>query len=259
MIQVKEFPNKVFETKEELFADLRENKKELIQQKRMMIKHADSIAHVLQTNTIAVKAVQDSNEIKVKSVINTTNLYDSHSDVHIDGIWNKSLKESKSLYLLQEHEMKFDKIISDEVKASADTMSFKSLGFDIKGNTQALIFESNLKKNRNPFMFGQYLNGYVKNHSVGMQYVKIALAIDSNHEEDKEEKATWDKYHPNIANKEDITNGYFWAVLEAKIIEGSAVLRGSNWATPTIATEAVNDTSKDEAANALREYYKSLI
>jgi hypothetical protein len=38
--------------------------------------------------------------------------------------------------------------------------------------------------------------------------------------------------------------GYFFAVTEARVIEGSAVVRGSNIATPTISvTEAADSTS----------------
>lgn len=260
MIQVKEFPNKRFATRDDLFKALRENKSDLILEKKMMMKRADGFGYFPALKKDANKAQATGDELKISAVINTTNFFDSHSDVHINGIWNKTLRERKAFYLLQEHKMQFDKIISDEVKAFTKDTSFKALGYDLNGSTQALIFDATLKKERNAFMFGQYLKGYVKNHSVGMQYVKIKLAIDSNHEEDEEEKKTWDKYYDDIANKEDIKNGYFWAILEAKLIEGSAVLIGSNWATPTISTEAVKNTSdKSEAANALQEFYKSLI
>jgi hypothetical protein len=43
MIVVKEFPDKEFATKEELFKALRENKSTLIAQKKMITKEADSI------------------------------------------------------------------------------------------------------------------------------------------------------------------------------------------------------------------------
>ena len=94
-------------------------------------------------------------------------------------------------------------------------------------------------------MFDKYKQGKVKNHSVGMQYVSIKMAI--NDERYTEEKATWDKYIEMIANKSDAeAQGYFWAVTEAKVIEGSAVIRGSNYATPTQSVEqtkgAVIDT-----------------
>jgi trehalose/maltose hydrolase-like predicted phosphorylase len=41
---------------------------------------------------------------------------DSHSDVHIPGIWNKSLKDNPIQLHLQEHEMAFANVISDEAK-----------------------------------------------------------------------------------------------------------------------------------------------
>ena len=94
-------------------------------------------------------------------------------------------------------------------------------------------------------MFKQYADGNVQNHSVGMRYVKLFLAV--NDEDYKEEKSVWDKYYPTIANKEAAAaQGYFWAVTEAKVIEGSAVPIGSNQITPTIeVTEAAKDgTSK---------------
>jgi hypothetical protein len=63
-----------------------------------------------------------------------------------------------------------------------------------------------------------------------------------------------------VANKSDIeSEGYFWAVTEAKIIEGSAVLKGSNYATPTISVnipkeiEPSLDTQKEAAEKSLQE------
>ena len=49
------------------------------------------------------------------------------------------------------------------------------------------------------------------------------------------EKAIWDKYINQVINRDaSEEQGYFWAVTEAKVIEGSAVVMGSNYATPTI-------------------------
>lgn len=252
MIVVKEFPDKKFESKEELFKALVDNKAELIATKKMQTKEADAVFNITKSeeNTIGIanKAESNSssepNKLKLKLVINTTNLLDSHSDVHIKGIWNKSVKEQKNLYLLQEHQMKFDSIISDNITAKVETMKWKDLGFNYTGETEALVFETTIDKNRNSFMFDQYLQGFVKNHSVGMRYVKIELAVNSESKWSKEEKEIWDKYISQIANKEEAeAQGYFWTVTEAKIIEGSAVVRGSNIATPTISVEAVEDTS----------------
>jgi hypothetical protein len=241
MIEVKEFPNRTFASKEELFAELKANKSQLVAIKKATEKRADAVSFGMGSNPNDVNKSEgmagDPNRLQVKVVINTTNFLDSHGDVHINGIWTKTIKDNngKGFLHLQEHEREFDKVISDNAQAYVQSVSFKSLGFPYDGKTEALIFDSTIDKKRNEFMLNQYANGWVKNHSVGMRYVKLELAINSEAEWDKEEKAVWDKYYPNVANKELADErGYFWAVTEAKIIEGSAVVMGSNSVTPTI-------------------------
>lgn len=254
MIQVPEFPNKEFDSKEDLFKALVENKKELVSIKKSITKNADAVSYgyveTIKSNVNKAIASADlPQELTVKVVINTTNFLDSHGDVHIDGIWNKSVKDNKTFLHLQEHDRSFDKIITDNAKASIQSMTWKELGFTYSGSTQALIFESTIDKLRNGFMLKQYANGWVKNHSVGMRYVQIELAINSSADYDKEYKDMWDEYYPIIANKEVADErGYFWVVKEAKIIEGSAVVMGSNSATPTLEnkTEAVDDTLEND-------------
>jgi hypothetical protein len=160
---------------------------------------------------------------------------DSHSDVHIPGIWNKSLKDNKAFIHLQEHNMGFAYVISDESKGYTEKLTWKELGLDLAGVTEALIFSTPLK-GRNPYMEDQYRKGFVKNHSVGMRYVTIKLCINEAEDEYyKEEYANWVQYAPMVANIADAeAQGFFWAVLEAKIIEGSAVVKGSNIITPTM-------------------------
>ena len=250
MIVVKEFPDRQFSSQDELFKALRENKTTLIAQKKMITKEADATFHYVGIENDkgeVVKAesisLNDANGLKAKLIINTTNLLDSHNDLHVKGIWNKSVKEQKNLLLLQEHRMTFDKIITDDVKATVKEMNWGELGYSYKGTTEALTFETNISKARNPFMFEQYAKGYVKEHSVGMRYVKLELAVNSESKWDIEEKEVWDKYYSEIANKEVADErGYFWVVSEAKVVEGSAVVKGSNFATPTISVEAVKDT-----------------
>jgi hypothetical protein len=236
-----EIPNK---TGKKLFDWLVDNKKTLISQKKFEIKKADACyfnVEFLSDRADVAKAANgtisaDATKIKVRLVINTTKLFDSHSDVHIDGLWGKSLSETVLLYLLQEHSMTFKGIISDEVQASVKTMSWKSLGASYEGNTQALVFDVIIDKNRNEYMFEQYQKGYVKNHSVGMRYVKIYMCInDDNY---SSEYDNWNKYYPLVANKEAVDEqDYFFAVTEAKVVEGSAVPKGSNFITPTLTIE----------------------
>jgi len=255
MIVVKEFPDKEFTSKEDLFKALRENKSILIAQKKMITKESDSTIHYVEieklekesTNKEETISISDTSKLKAKLAINTTNLMDSHSDVHFDGTWNKSAKEQKNVLLLQEHQMKFNSIISDNVQVSVKKMTWKSLGFEFDGSTEVLVFDTEIEKSRNEFMFDQYNKGYVKEHSVGMRYVKLDLAINSESKWDEEEKAVWDKYIDKIVNKEVAENqGYFWAVTEAKIVEGSAVVKGSNYATPVISIQAEKSLEQKE-------------
>jgi hypothetical protein len=230
-------------TKEEVL----KNKDVLIAQKKAIIKRADSITQSVSIDSkklATIKAEMNDPEmemgvLKAELIINTTNLIDSHMDCHIPNLWNKSIKEQKTFFLLQEHEMEFDKIISDSVndnlKASTKEFSFSELGFNFKGNTQALVFTTDINKKRNEFMFNQYKNGYVLEHSVGMRYVKIYLCVDSDEPEYSAEKEAWTKYYPVVANKEVADKyGYFFAITEAQFIEGSAVVKGSNYITPVI-------------------------
>ena len=246
--------------KDRLFKFLRENKQLHISAKKSEMKCADGVfsagAESDKVFDFAKKSIGEqsegkTSEIIVKAAINTTNLLDSHMDVHIPGIWNKSIKDKKIRYLLQEHKLEFDKIIadsnSDNLKASVAKMLWPELGYkQLQGDTEVLVYEALVKQSRNADMFNNYIKGYVLNHSVGMQYVKIYLAMNSENKYDIEEKDNWDKYITMVANKAEAeAYGYFWAVTEAREIEGSAVPLGSNWATPTMSvTEPSNDTPK---------------
>jgi hypothetical protein len=237
----------------ELFEFLKKNKNLLIAEKKAAMKKGYAFAMKLFVNdkgelTKAFTPVDNTATIILAtSIINTTNWMDSHGDVHIPGLWKKSLQETKELYLLQEHEMTFAGIITDQVKAYTKKFTWQELGYDAPGMTEALVFESTIDNERNTFMFDQYRKGYVKNHSVGMRYVNLELAINSDDEYWKEEFAAWNKYFDDIANKEVAdAQGYFWAVREAKVIEGSAVPIGSNTMTPTQSVERVKIYSTEE-------------
>ena len=241
-----QFQNKEFATKRELYKFLADNKDILIAQKRAELVKKDMPILVDATIVTDLKHkankeagkpidIASVNSLKVVCIINTTNFLDSHMDLHLPGIWNKSISDNKRIMHLQEHEMDFDKIISDgeQLKAYVKKFKWSELGYDFQGETEALVFESEILKSRNPFMMNQYANKWVKNHSVGMYYVKMDMAI--NDEEMPNYYEAWKKYFPQIVNPEMAEErGYFWYVLEAKCIEGSAVPIGSNSATPTI-------------------------
>jgi len=246
MIVTKDFPNRHFNNKEELFNALRENKKNLKAQKTLQLKEADAVNYSVildnnkqETNKNEINSQENNvNKISVKFVVNSCGIFDSHGDVHVKGCWNKTAKDNKNFLHLREHKATFDNIISDNVKLSVEEI-------DIQGvKTECLVATSKIEKKDNPFMFEKYIDGKVKEHSVGMQYIwdKLFLCINSEHEADKEEKENWDKYYDQVINKDQLDEvGYFWAVGEAKAREGSAVVFGSNSETPTISVEENKD------------------
>lgn len=232
-----------FADKSKLIDWLIANKSQLVAQKKSAIKYADAISYApsfvaeKSDEVIKSEAIPDTaTKIKVRFVANTTKLYDSHGDVHFDQLWNKSIKETRDNFHVKEHDFNFEGVISDNVKVFAKQMSWHDLGFNFEGNTQALVYDSVIDKAESPYMFEKYRLGKVKQHSVGMRYVKIELAVNDDRYE--KELGVWEKYFDEIVNKDDVlASGYFWAVTEAKHIEASAVLKGSNWATPTISIQ----------------------
>ncbi len=262
-----------FKDKRDLFKFLVDNKEMLIAEKKFEMKRGDGIVFnqtLYDDKGQAVKANKpfDSTKVgafKTKLAINTTNLMDSHDDVHLKGLWKKSLTESRSIKHLQEHAMKFDHIISDgpDLKVYVETVSWLSLGYNFPGMTEVLTFESTIKRARNAYMFDQYSQGYVDNHSVGMQYVTIILCVNDDSEYYGAEYEAWQKYIGEVVNKSVAEEkGYFWAIKEAKVIEGSAVPLGSNYATPTIDNNMKTepgDHSEDQPQKSTGEVFKYLI
>lgn len=234
-----------FADKSKLIDYLVSNKSALLAQKKSALKLADSISHklsfVAEKSDEVIKSEMistDATRIKVRAIINTTKLFDSHGDVHIDQLWNKSLKETRENFLVKEHNFSFDGIISDNVKAFTKQVSWNDLGFNYEGQTQALVYDAIIDKDTMPDMFDRYRTGKVKQHSVGMRYVKIDLAVNDDRYE--KEFGVWEKYFDQVVNKDELLEvGYFWAVTEAKNIEGSAVVKGSNRVTPTQSIQQV--------------------
>jgi len=152
----------------------------------------------------------------------------------LDGLFSKSLKDREGrIRHLHDHIYQLTAKVGKPEKVYEKTVQWTSLGINKFGYTQALMMDSSIEKELNTQIFKGYLKGEIDQHSVGMQYVKLELAV--NDEEYKEEFANWNKYISLIGNKADAEElGYFWAVKEAKLIEISAVLEGSNTLTPTV-------------------------
>lgn len=249
-----------FAKKSELFDWLIANKSMLIAAKKAECKKADGYRFVItysggkdatNKDTPGTDIGPDAVKIRIKPVINTTNILDSHKDVHIPGLWKKSLSELGYTPLCAEHDMSFRGIITDDIsdpsmKVFVKTMTWKELGYDVPGETQALMFDCVIDKARNSYMFDQYRQKFVRNHSVGMRYVRLVFCVNDPRYIDEFEN--WNKYIDAIINKDDAEeSGYFWAVLEAKVIEGSAIVKGSN---PITGVSSMAEVQLEEPAAA---------
>jgi len=238
VIKAVEFKNKSFDTKEDLFKELKANKKELIGLKTAEVKHSAPLSMSLN-KLETTKGIDGLDKGFIYPVINTTKYMDSHNDVHFDGIWNRSINDQQGkVHYLINHELEVGKVIAypKDVEVLVKDVLWKDLGADYSGYTQALIFKTNVFDYSNVDAKKIIKEEIEIQHSVRMQYVKIDLAINSSDEDTIEEKAVWEKHINEIANKDEvIEQGYFWAVTEAKIYkEGSMVLSGSNDVTPMI-------------------------
>jgi hypothetical protein len=228
--------------------ELVEQKSELIALKKAEIKTVKGgLTTVVNNETIKSETTnKDTDNTLTRTVVGNTYLWmDSHDDVHAKGVFSKSIKErQKDIFHLHDHEFKLTAKVGDPKKVYEKEMLWKDFGVEKDGSTIALLMDSEIQKEYNDKIFKAYKNNQITQHSVGMQYVKIDLAV--NDESYEEEFKVWQDNIDSIGNKELAEEkGYFWYVREAKLIEISAVLLGSNSLTPTLEDkEAVNDTSK---------------
>jgi len=270
-MSVLKFQDKEFSTKQELFKHLRDNHDRLIQQKKAIVKYTDSVSVKSFSNDQAkadtTKELSSFDWMKegyVYPVINSTGYMDSHSDVHLSSIWNKSAQEKNGMIVWDSnHELKIGSEVAypKDVNIMLKDMRFSDLGYNSNKQTTALIFEVQKDAIVNKSIIDRIDKGIATQHSVRMRYVKMEFAMNSNEEEDQLYKMRYDKYIEDIANKEIAEDqGYFWAVLEAEIVaEGSSVVNGSNDITPMLIGKSIEpskgtqldepsaDTQKEEA------------
>jgi phage head maturation protease len=230
-----------------------EKKAELISLKKAEIKTVKGgLTTLVNNNFIKVdKTVNDSENKLERTIVGNTYMWmDSHDDVHAKGVFTKSIKERKNqIFHLHDHEFKLTAKVGEPKEVYEKELLWSEFGVNKAGSTTALLMDSEIYKDYNSKIFNAYKNGQISQHSVGMQYVKIDLAVKD--EDYEEEYKTWQDNIENIGNKELAEEkGYFWLVREAKLIEISAVLLGSNTLTPTLENkEAVIDTSKQEPSD----------
>jgi hypothetical protein len=265
MIYCKEL-DKSFETKEQMFKELMANKEFIIKEKTSnILKSCEKGLSVVANQDAIFKALETNKALKLDNdyyyfVVNSSNILDSHRDLHVKGNWDKSVKEQQGkVYLVFDHQLKRNEIIAmkEDISMFTAEIPFSLIGKNYDGDTYALIYK--VAKNRIVNKDAkEWLNdGYSLEASVRMQYVKIELAVNTNDTDSVKEKETFDKYIDVIANKNEFKElDYFWVVKEAKNVqESSLVMFGSNSATGTIQE---NKTEADVITSEQIEAEKSL-
>ena len=237
----------------ELFKFLQANKTALISQKKSMLKKTEPVFYspsFIYSKPDANKAdtgaaPEDTGMITVKVVANTAMFFDSQADVLLPDNAKKSIKDRKGLIPhIHDHIWEVTSEVGDVKNIYYQDIPLKDLGVNQTGTAQALIFETEIRKDYNEAIYNKYKAGKVNQHSIGLQYVNIALAY--NDEDSKEEFALWNKYINQIINKEAAeAAGYFWVVSEIKLMENSSVLFGSNSLTPTLQDSTKEQPSED--------------
>lgn len=254
--------NKEFDTKEDLFKALAENESFIHDAKKAQVyKSFEKGLQIVSDQTIIEKAFEYQEKgIKFDSeyyyfVVNSANYLDSHKDVHVDGNWNKTVKEQQGkVYLVWHHDFsKTENIIAfpEDIEMITSKVAWNLLGKNYEGETYCLIYKVKKDKIVNENVAKWLKEGRKLQLSVRMVYVKVKTAFKSDDPDYLSQTETFNKYYPLIVNKEDFKEvDYFFVVEEAKnVMESSLLPFGSNSATAEISEtenkeEAVIDTSE---------------
>ena len=256
MIYCKEL-NKEFESKSDLFKALVENESFIIDAKKSQVyKSFEKGLQVVSDQKTIEKAFNDSEKgIKFDSdyyyfVVNSANYLDSHNDMHVDGNWNKSVKDQNGkVYLVWHHDFsKTENIIAfpEDIEMITSKVAWSLLGKSYEGETYSLIYKVKKDKIVNENVSKWLKEGRKLQLSVRMQYIKLETAFNSDDEDYSKQTENYNKYYPLIANKDEFKEiEYFFIVKEAKnVMESSLLPFGSNSATAEI-SQIENKTSAD--------------
>jgi hypothetical protein len=253
------FPNREFATKAELFDAIRKDEARIKALKKAELIFSHERGHISKTNVTIKDNASKALTIEdgyIYPVISTTNYIDSHGDVHIDGCFKKTVSEQQGkIFYAKNHDVRVGSIIAwpEDVEMMVKKLDWATLGKEFKGESECLIFKINKENIDDDDAEDLIEKGRPVQNSIRMQYVNFVTCIDDKRPEYKNEKANWDKYYPMVANKEVAdAEGYFWAVLELKIVtEGSMVVRGSNDATPLLQNPSPEDDMKCTNCNEM--------
>ncbi|NQZ74656.1 MAG: hypothetical protein HRT61_00845 [Ekhidna sp.] len=243
-----------------------ENKRELIAAKRDFdhtSKAFTTSPQLLKHLETAIKAEPDQDGV-YKIVGNAIGFLDGHDDVSMKGSFTKTVKETgKRVKILRDHGRGIDSIIAVNKGLFIEDVDIETLGFQVMGKTE--VVGARILPKYDPKIAEMYADGVIDQHSVGIQYVKLDLAVNDPYQE--EEYKIWQATIDQVINREEaIERGFYFPIFEQKLKEISAVVFGSNPYTPTMdnkslaSDEPSNDTQpKDEPTEPKSHIHRKLI
>ena len=247
--------NKTFDTKELMFKALVDNEENIIASKKEHIYNKEE--WVSKNGIKGIQVISDQKQIekaftdeekKIKFdndyyyfVVNSANYLDSHEDVHLDGNWNKSVKDQQGrVWLIWHHEFgKVENIIAfpEDIETFTTKVAWSLLGKSYDGETYCLIYKV-LKTKLQSEKIVQWLNeGRKLQLSVRMRYREILFCMKSENPEYAKQNKNYNDIYPLIVNKDEFVDeiDYFFGIKQAEnVLESSILPFGSNSATAEI-------------------------
>ena len=247
-------------SKEDLAHYLKTNKSSLIAAKKADIKFTSSVVskpHVTakrEVREVKEEATKDSNTpseplpvassttLDVKVVCNAAWFCDSHMDVITATAYDTSVAANAinlTIPHIADHKQTSTSHVGDVTAFYTEVIALRELGLDQEGSTTALVMETTIREDYNAEVFKFYQNGKIDQHSIGLRYNGLEIAINNATEDYEEEKALWDLYYPNVINKDLVdSRGYFYVITDMTVVENSCVLFGANSLTPTLSIKS---------------------
>jgi hypothetical protein len=240
----------------ELLKFLVANKEALAAKKKSIIKECDPVSYCPQFyvgKDGSLKAAgaadipEDATKLKVKVVANAANWCDSQMDVLIPGSAKRTIKNKKGLIPhLKDHGRSVESHVGDVQDIYLQDVKLSELGLDTTGSTECIIMESLVRQDYNKIVFTHYKSGKINQHSIGLRYVTLELAV--NDKDSEKEYDFWKKYIDQVINKEVCEKmGFFWVVKEIELMENSCVLFGANILTPTLSASKADPVLDTQA------------
>lgn len=249
---------KEFSSQKELFDFLVTNKEQILEHKKAVEKHCEGSISVLVDSALQVSkaAIYENDKeagiLKRTILANTYWWMDSMSDVHLgrgaegdSAVFTETIKNRvNKIYPIDQHNWSLDGRIGKTLNIYEAPISWRVLGIGKTGMTEGLFADAQIERAKNAARYEDYLNNEIDQHSVGMQYIDIQLAVNDQEDFPKEYEV-YQKYINKIGNRQAVeSQGYFFAVGKARLKEYSAVIAGANELTPVI--QPAGATGKNE-------------